>query len=53
LPHDCVGAFAEHGGRHVAAFERRGLLACQFHPELSGAYGNGCLQAWLAGGVAC
>src|SRR2546430_11399298 len=28
---------------------RSRLLACQFHPELSGAYGAALLERWLAG----
>ncbi len=40
---------AEHGGRFVAALERGALLACQFHPELSGAYGRRLLARWLEG----
>jgi len=33
------------------ALEKDGerLLACQFHPELSGAYGGALLERWLAG----
>src|SRR5256885_220840 len=44
-------AGATHGGRSAAALEKRGerLLACQFHPELSGAYGAALLERWLAG----
>jgi glutamine amidotransferase len=44
----CALATAEHGGRFVAALERDGLLACQFHPELSGAYGHALIARWLA-----
>ena len=47
------------GERFVAAIERGAVLGCQFHPELSGAYGEALLQRWLeraalacAGGVA-
>ena len=40
-------AGAEHGGRFVAAMERGRVLACQFHPELSGAYGHALLSRWL------
>jgi len=50
-------AWAEHGGRFVAAMEREGILACQFHPELSGPWGIELLGRWLAragrGRVAC
>lgn len=41
-------ATADHGGRFVAAMERGDVLACQFHPELSGDWGSGILAAWLA-----
>jgi imidazole glycerol phosphate synthase glutamine amidotransferase subunit len=43
----CRVATAEHGGRFVAALERDGVLACQFHPELSGAYGHRLIARWL------
>jgi glutamine amidotransferase len=45
----CRVATAEHGERFVAALEREGLLACQFHPELSGAYGHQLIARWLEG----
>lgn len=35
----------------VAAAERGDVLACQFHPELSGAWGDGLLRRWLGVGV--
>ena len=40
-------ATAEHGGRFVAAMERGAVLACQFHPELSGRYGIDLLRRWI------
>jgi len=40
-------ATADHGGLFVAALERGGVLACQFHPELSGAWGVGLIGRWL------
>jgi imidazole glycerol phosphate synthase glutamine amidotransferase subunit len=43
----CTVAIAEHGGRFVAALERERVLACQFHPELSGAYGHALIGRWL------
>jgi imidazole glycerol phosphate synthase glutamine amidotransferase subunit len=43
----CAIATAEHGGRFVAALERAGVLACQFHPELSGTYGRDLIARWL------
>jgi imidazole glycerol phosphate synthase glutamine amidotransferase subunit len=43
----CAIATAEHGGRFVAALEQGRVLACQFHPELSGAYGHELIARWL------
>jgi imidazole glycerol phosphate synthase glutamine amidotransferase subunit len=43
----CAIATAEHGDRFVAALEKGGVLACQFHPELSGAYGHALIARWL------
>lgn len=40
-------AWSDHGGRFVAAIERGAILACQFHPELSGAWGSNLLRRWL------
>jgi imidazole glycerol-phosphate synthase subunit HisH len=45
----CAVATAEHGGRFVAALEHERVLACQFHPELSGAYGHELIARWLEG----
>ena len=41
-------AIADHGGPFVAAMELGPLVACQFHPELSGAYGHALLQRWIS-----
>ena len=54
-------AWSDHGGRFVAAIQRDAVLACQFHPELSGQWGQSLLRRWLAmsavvgsnGGAAC
>ena len=42
-------ASSDHGGEFVAAVERGAVLACQFHPELSGAWGAALLRRWLDG----
>jgi len=42
-------AWTTHGVRFVAALEQGRILACQFHPELSGAYGAALLERWLSG----
>lgn len=47
VPDGWDGAMSEHGGRFVAALSRGNILACQFHPELSGAYGASILGAWM------
>jgi imidazole glycerol phosphate synthase glutamine amidotransferase subunit len=54
-PDGFCAAFSDHGGRFVAALERDGVLACQFHPELSGSWGLLLIKRWLEqnGGGAC
>lgn len=47
-PKGCAVATADHGGPFVAAFERGALLACQFHPELSGPFGQALLRRFVA-----
>ncbi|MBA2665218.1 MAG: imidazole glycerol phosphate synthase subunit HisH [Bradymonadaceae bacterium] len=49
LVHGWSGAFSDHGGPFVAAMERGPVLTCQFHPELSGAWGHRLLERWLKG----
>jgi imidazole glycerol-phosphate synthase subunit HisF len=44
-----TAAWTTHGRRFVAALERDAVLACQFHPELSGQYGAALLERWLTG----
>lgn len=48
-------AYSDHGGRFVAALEHGGVLACQFHPELSGQWGLALIRRWLDqnGGGSC
>lgn len=41
------GALTDHGGEFVSAIERGPILACQFHPELSGAWGQALIEGWL------
>ena len=47
IPQGWTGATSDYGGRFVSALERDDVLACQFHPELSGAWGAGILERWL------
>lgn len=42
-------SLTNHGGPFVSALERDRVLACQFHPELSGQYGARLLRCWLQG----
>lgn len=49
-PSGWMAASTDHGGRFVSAMERGEVLACQFHPELSGGWGLGLLERWLSGG---
>jgi len=46
-PQDWNVAIAKHGVPFVAAFERGGVVACQFHPELSGLFGAQLNGRWL------
>lgn len=50
VPQGWTGATADHGGSFVAAMERGDVLACQFHPELSGEWGRRLLSRWLGSG---
>jgi imidazoleglycerol phosphate synthase glutamine amidotransferase subunit HisH len=45
----CKVARADHGESFVAAIERGPLVACQFHPELSGTFGHRLIARWLEG----
>jgi imidazole glycerol phosphate synthase glutamine amidotransferase subunit len=47
LPEGWSGAITDYGGSFVSAMERGAVLACQFHPELSGAWGSSLLRRWL------
>ena len=46
-PPGWAAAWTTHGTRFVAALERDAVLACQFHPELSGIAGRELLRRWL------
>lgn len=46
-PDDWAVALADYGGSFVAAMERGPVLACQFHPEISGEWGSHLLERWL------
>lgn len=42
-----ASAETRHGDTFVSALERGSVLACQFHPELSGEWGSGLMRRWL------
>ncbi len=46
-PGGWIPSWADHGGRFVAALQRGAVLACQFHPELSGPWGGDLIGRWL------
>lgn len=48
-PDGWTAARTTHGVPFVAALEHGRVLACQFHPELSGGYGAALLERWLTG----
>ncbi|MEO1717854.1 MAG: imidazole glycerol phosphate synthase subunit HisH [Planctomycetota bacterium] len=55
-PHGWRCATTPYGASIVAAIERGAVLACQFHPELSGAWGAELIAGWLSrteSSVAC
>lgn len=47
-PPGWTAAWSDYAGPFVAALERGPILACQFHPELSGRYGLDLLARWVA-----
>ncbi len=47
-PSGWLAATSIHGGPFVAALERGSVLACQFHPELSGRWGADLLRRWVS-----
>lgn len=47
IPDGWSGALTDHGGDFTAAIERGPVLACQFHPELSGDWGQKLIERWL------
>jgi imidazole glycerol phosphate synthase glutamine amidotransferase subunit len=47
VPTGWVGSRSDHGGTFVSALEKGDVLACQFHPELSGEWGARLLDRWL------
>jgi imidazole glycerol phosphate synthase glutamine amidotransferase subunit len=40
-------AFVEYGNNWIAGIEKGPLVACQFHPELSGIWGLNLIERWL------
>ena len=48
-PGDWLSAWSDHGGAFVAALEKGDVVACQFHPELSGNWGQDLLTRWVDG----
>ncbi len=46
-PQGWTCGWATHGVAFVAGFERGAIVACQFHPELSGAYGAQLIERWI------
>lgn len=48
-PQGFTTAWCTHGKPFVAAVQDGGVLGCQFHPELSGAFGHALMKRWIAG----
>jgi imidazole glycerol phosphate synthase glutamine amidotransferase subunit len=51
-PDGWMASWTVHGTPFAAALERGSVLACQFHPELSGAWGRALLERWVHGTAA-
>jgi len=47
-PAGWAASTASYSGEFVSTLERGDVLACQFHPELSGPWGAGVLERWLS-----
>lgn len=47
IPDGWDGELSDHGGEFIASLRRGRTYACQFHPELSGAWGAGVLRSWI------
>ena len=54
-PSGWQSGWTDYGGPFVGCLQRGQVVACQFHPELSGAYGAEILSRWLQleGGERC
>lgn len=48
IPPGWTASTTGYGGDFVSTIERGSVLACQFHPELSGEWGAGLLRRWVA-----
>ena len=48
VPDGWAATWACDGDRFVASLECSGVVACQFHPELSGIYGQDLIRRWVA-----
>ena len=44
-------ATTDYDGRFISSFWRGNVLVCQFHPELSGKWGQQLLENWLQGSL--
>ena len=47
-PSGYLASTSFHGGPFVSALERGSMLACQFHPELSGRWGADLVRRWVS-----
>lgn len=48
VPKGWKAALTDYDGAFCSALERGNILACQFHPELSGAYGLEIMRRWAS-----
>ena len=47
-PDGWSSGWTKYGGDFVGCLQRGSVVACQFHPELSGAYGSEVIKRWLS-----
>ena len=47
-PPSWTSATTQYAGSFVSALENGGVLACQFHPELSSSWGLALLERWIS-----
>ena len=50
IPSGWKGAYSKYGSTFISGLEKGNILGCQFHPELSGDWGQNLIKKWLTKG---